>query len=207
MLWQSSAAATWFTFVPLMPAWNYQHLWRTFAEIYFSRSTLRQQELKQFQEFVDTQPHKMLSYGQTRWLSMESCVNRMLEQWPALQLYFIDFVANGKDPSHTTESILKGLCNKFVKAQLEFMSTQLHHLNCFKTMFQTTEPMLHHLRTEVLKLLKTFLADFVKLDIVRTCDPLTLDSEDGKIHVPTENVYLGISATLNWWNATTEMQL
>ena len=70
---------------------------------HFSRSTLRQKDFTQFQEFVQAQPHKMLKLSQTRWLSLESCVTRILEQWKALRLYFIAFVADGKDPSYTTE--------------------------------------------------------------------------------------------------------
>ena len=70
---------------------------------HFSRSTLRQKDFTQFQEFVQAQPHKMLKLSQTRWLSLESCVTRILEQWEALRLYFIAFVADGKDPSYTTE--------------------------------------------------------------------------------------------------------
>ena len=62
---------------------------------YFSQSLLRQHELKEFQMFFQISPHKMLSFGQTRWLSLEQCVFRMLEQWNALtlHLYFSSIVA------------------------------------------------------------------------------------------------------------------
>ena len=65
----------------------------------FSRSSLRQHELKKFQMFFQISPHKMLSFGQTRWLSLEQCVSRMLEQWDALTLYFSSIVAEKRDPS------------------------------------------------------------------------------------------------------------
>ena len=122
----------------------------------------------------------MLSFGQTRWLSLESYVNRVIEQWQTLQLYFSDNVSEGKDQSCTTESILQGLRITVFKVQLEFLNGQLHRLNCFKKMFQTAEPMLHHLRSEVLKLLKNILSDFIGLDIVRTKDPLTIDVESAE---------------------------
>ena len=106
-------------------------------------------------------------------------MNRMIEQWQALQLYFSDNVSEGKDPSCTTESILQGLRITVFKVQLEFLNGQLHRLNCFKKI-QTAEPMLHHLRSEVLKLLKNILSDFIGLDIVRTKDPLTIDVESAE---------------------------
>lgn len=144
---------------------------------------------------MEAQPHKLLKLAQTRWLSLESCVTRILEQWEALRLYFIAFVADGKDPSYTTESILKGLSNKFVLAQLEFLSAQLHRLNDFNTMFQTTAPMLHHLREAVSKLLKEILSDFILIDVVRTQDPFTISVHRMDIRLPLDRVYMGMLAT------------
>ena len=162
---------------------------------HFSRSSLRQKDFEQFQEFVQAQPHKMLKLSQTRWLSLESCVNRILEQWEALRLYFIAFVADGKDPSYTIESILNALNNKFVLAQLEFLSAQLRRLNEFNTMFQSSEPLLHHLRGEVTKLLRDTLSDFISIDVVRNKDPFTIDVDDMNIRLPLDKVYMGILAT------------
>lgn len=48
-----------------------------------------------FQAFFDTEPLKLLSSAQTRWLSLQECVNRILEQYIALKKYFV--TANG-DP-------------------------------------------------------------------------------------------------------------
>lgn len=43
---------------------------------------------KEFQEFADVKPHKILHPSQTRWLSLHSVVKRLLEQLPALKLFF-----------------------------------------------------------------------------------------------------------------------
>ena len=162
---------------------------------HFSRSSLRQKDLEQFQAFVEVQPHKLLKLSQTRWLSLESCVTRILEQWEALRLYFISFVAEKKDPSYTTESILNGLNNKFVLSQLEFLSAQLKRIKEFNTKFQTAEPMLHHLREEVRKLLRDVLSDFIVLDVVRKEDPFIIDVDRVENRVPLQDVYVGILAT------------
>ena len=77
----------------------------------------------------------MLSFGQTRWLSLEQCVSRMLEQWDALTLYFSSIVAEKRDPSYVTDSILQNLKNPFIKAQMEFLQVQLHRTNEFNTLF------------------------------------------------------------------------
>ncbi len=82
-----------------------------------------------------------------------------------------------------------------MRSQLEFLSVQLHRLNSFKTMFQSTEPMLHYVRSEVRDLLKTILADFIKMDVVKDCDPFTLDVDCSDVQVPLEHVYIGINAS------------
>ncbi|MPC62756.1 hypothetical protein E2C01_056846 [Portunus trituberculatus] len=64
----------------------------------------------------------------TRWLSLENFVNRVLEQWPALQLYFTEKVADKVDPFNTVKTILNAFNNNYCKAQLEFMSYQLHRV-------------------------------------------------------------------------------
>jgi len=48
----------------------------------------RQSEYNKFQVFVDAKPHKLLQASQTRWLSLHSCVKRILKQYKALKLYF-----------------------------------------------------------------------------------------------------------------------
>eukprot|EP00794_Sanderia_malayensis_P018567 gene18567-20429_t len=62
-------------------------------------------------------------------------------------------------------------------------------------MFQTKEPMLHHLRVKVVKLLRSIVQDFLKLEVVRAGDPLTIEFEDKSKHVPLKGVYIGINAS------------
>lgn len=57
---------------------------------HFKTSSKRQSQLKAFQEFCDAKIHKMLRPAQTRWLSLLAVVERILEQWEALKLYFHD---------------------------------------------------------------------------------------------------------------------
>jgi len=55
---------------------------------YFMYSFKRQNEYKQFQTFCELRPHTILKPCQTRWLSLHSCIKRLLEQLNALKLYF-----------------------------------------------------------------------------------------------------------------------
>lgn len=55
---------------------------------YFKYSSKRQKEFQQFQVFTEVKIHKLLTPCQTRWLSLLMCINRVIEQYPALLLYF-----------------------------------------------------------------------------------------------------------------------
>ena len=63
---------------------------------HLSHSSARRRSFEEFQTFVQLALHKILSPGQTRWLSLENCVNRLLEQLPALKLYFLAEYAEDK---------------------------------------------------------------------------------------------------------------
>lgn len=57
--------------------------------------------------------HKILHPAQTRWLSLESVVGRLLEQYNALTHFFIDAVAN--DYSLNASNILQKLQDPLTK--------------------------------------------------------------------------------------------
>ena len=55
---------------------------------YLEKSSKRHKELKGVQTLCGTANHKILKHVCTRWLSLERALNRLLEQWPALLVYF-----------------------------------------------------------------------------------------------------------------------
>ena len=55
---------------------------------HYFQSPKQSSSLKEFQEFTNVKPHKMLHPSQTRWLSLHGVVKRLLEQLPALKLFF-----------------------------------------------------------------------------------------------------------------------
>ena len=74
----------------------------------------------QFQQFAETPKHIIFSPGATRWLSLEACVNRVLEQLTALELYFtsenFEYPTNTQDiqDRNAEEPFNKGLSSVFI---------------------------------------------------------------------------------------------
>ena len=55
---------------------------------YLDKSSKRKQELKHFQELCGVEMRKIVKHVSTRWLSLGKCIDRLLQQWPALTQYF-----------------------------------------------------------------------------------------------------------------------
>ena len=49
-------------------------------------------------EFEDIKPLKFLKHYTTHWLSLERCIKRIIDKWPALYAYF-NHEANDTDDS------------------------------------------------------------------------------------------------------------
>ena len=92
---------------------------------YFQKSPKRIREFKQFQVFVESKPHKLRKACQTRWLSLEACVNRLLEQYQALISYF----RSTEDKQAVVRRVNNVLDKPLTKAYLLFLSTTLPIIN------------------------------------------------------------------------------
>ena len=160
---------------------------------HFSRSSRRQDTYKEFQNFFEVEPHKLLSPGQTRWLSLGLCVNRILEQYDALKHYFV--LVSTEDPTHTNDRIKASLFNKFTRAYLEFLAYQLERFNDFNKLFQCERPLLQSLRGQVEKLIKGMASDFMDVKYVKSTPAEEINPEKIEKYVPLGQVYTGLMAS------------
>ncbi|CAH0551113.1 unnamed protein product [Brassicogethes aeneus] len=129
---------------------------------YLSGSSKRLKEFKEFQDFVNCKPHKILKPSQTRWLSLEMVVKRTLEQWNALQLFFNSAVL--EDNLDAAKSIFDKLHNIFFKLYLSFLGYILPMINKMNLEFQSETPKLYTVYTRLETISKTILKNFMKSD-------------------------------------------
>lgn len=57
---------------------------------FFGQSSKGQGQFVEFKKCCSIKVHKILHPLQTRWLSLLEVINRILEQWEALRLFFTD---------------------------------------------------------------------------------------------------------------------
>ena len=158
---------------------------------YFDKSSKRKEMLHEFQEFTNTKELKILKHCKTRWLRLDRAVKRVLNQWDALYAYF-DREAETDHSARVLrlDNNFKSYLSKLIFLFLEFA---LESLCKFNSTFQSTLPMLPALKTEVKRLLKIFLARFVKLEIIRAAgdDVTTVNLSDFTLQVQDKDLSIG----------------
>ena len=184
---------------------------------HFSSSPKRRAEYEDFQDMFDVKKHIILSPGQTRWLSLEYSVLRLLEQYNALVAYFTleAFEEQQKEmakrkktmPIETENSgtappapILQTSCtfillllkDPLTKPYLEFLAYALKKFNICNKTFQAEIPLFHDQQRMLLKTVVDFSANFMDACYVRETEPKskinpTLTSKFKKL----ENIYAG----------------
>jgi len=102
---------------------------------YISGSAKRCAVLGEFQDFFNVERYQILKFSNTRWLSLQKCVVRLLENWEVLKNYFI--LAVVEDKSKSAKIILEYLNDNLIKAYLLFLKYSLNFLNNFNALFQS----------------------------------------------------------------------
>ncbi|XP_074027797.1 zinc finger protein 862-like [Leptinotarsa decemlineata] len=102
---------------------------------HFSNSTKRIEGFKEYLEFLKIKPLKLLKTSQTRWLSLQAAVERVLQSWDALKLYFTNAVFT--DDLRITSQILENLKTPIYKIYFSFLSYALGYVNTLNKEFQS----------------------------------------------------------------------
>ena len=122
-------------------------------------SVLSRLQSEQPKLFSEIKPLRVLKHCTTRWLSLQRCVKRLLEQWPALFAYFdrqIDIVAS----NDRLQRIASQLKDPKVKLFCHFVAYPMKPLNNFCMAFQTHASRIGTHRSDIYPLLKVYMSNF-----------------------------------------------
>ncbi len=136
--------------------------WKIWQLMYGRRTQGGGDSLKNFRVFVECKPHKLLKAWQTWWLSLEACVNCLIEQCEALLSYF-----QSTEDKHAVERRVKIVLEKpLTKAYLLFLYSALPIVNNFNRYIQQQSQILHVLYQELDGLIQKFLLRFMNSECV-----------------------------------------
>ena len=164
---------------------------------HFKHSSKRYSEFTAIrEEFSDLAPLRIiLKHCTTRWLSLECCVKRLLNQWPALHAYFDREVES--DHNARLQRIAKHLKNPEVKLLCHFVSYALKVFSKFSLAFQTHTSRIGTLQSDVHNLLKSFLSNFIVPSVLRQSEDLTkISYQDKKLQLKDSELGVGTSTRM-----------
>lgn len=157
---------------------------------YVQHSAKRIASLAVFQKFLNVAVHKILHPAQTPWLSLLSVVDRMLEQWEPLRLYFIE--RHMEERTLVAESIFMWLRDPFVKLFYHFLSWVLPKVVTMNAYFQSESVVITSLAEKMEYAFKELLTTYMTQKYVATTPLSKVNTENKTEFIPLENIYLGV---------------
>ncbi|WAR19336.1 hypothetical protein MAR_001174 [Mya arenaria] len=89
---------------------------------------------KEFWAFTDSEPMKIMKHCAIPWLSLEKCVKRALQQWPALRSYFNSH-EDGDQPGRV-QPLKESLTDPLTRLIFSFLEYIIPMMTDFNTTFQ-----------------------------------------------------------------------
>lgn len=172
----------------------------------FKNSSKRQAQLQEYQEFCNVEPHKILKPSQTRWLSLLQVVQRILEQWDALKLFFTFHQSDARcsnltvaDKTTSLDLIVDAMNDPQVKIYFLFLDWCLPKIIKINELFQSERSLITSIHKEVTTAYKDLLSCFMERDYILKSDISRINPELTENNAATflnlHNIYLGIKVT------------
>lgn len=160
---------------------------------YFSQSSKRQREFLEFQDFTNSEKHKILRHYDIRWLSMHNCVNRILEQWAPLKLFFQGQYLSDKRQHVSCEFLYNSFNDNLILLYLHFLDFVLPIVNKFNIVFQGDYPVTHTFYKDMSSFFRSILSCFMKNNYVKSTPLSDLDPNASMYYLPLNDMYLGVN--------------
>ena len=175
---------------------------------FFDGWPARCEDYRKCQKKVGVPENAFMKHVPSRWLTIGRALARIMQQWPAILEYFLNFVPREKKLKNllSTPKFLKIVAyikNATMKAQLEFVLASAELFMSFTQLFQKEEPLIHVLHSEIKRLVVTlcgrvFTPDFVTETENFSPEMLNLAEKFAEKPIVSENVEraFGEKATL-----------
>lgn len=144
--------------------------------------------LIEFQEYFDVKTNKILRPAKTRWLSLQPCVTRILDNWDVLKYFFIYYSAENERKK--AQDIAQKLSCAKTKSYFLFLKYSLKYFNEFNALFQSRKVLIHALTHESIKILKAIAQNFVKSEALNDINIFN-NKKYMEFLLSLDNIYLG----------------
>jgi hypothetical protein len=132
------------------------------------------------QDVVQAEKHKILKLCETRWLSREAVIERIIEQWEALSLFFQSEAA--VDKVDGAGQILQTMAMPGTKHMLLFVGYILGKVNYMNIEFQAENFRLHKIYSSLTSQYRYLLSLFIKDEVLQSTNLADIDPADSQLH-------------------------
>lgn len=136
---------------------------------YFSKYPARKEDFEGVQKLLEIEHKEFMRYVNSRWISLVPVIERVLEQYEALHHYFLSVVPkqSGKTDSFYAKRISAALNAPSTIVRLHFLKSVGSLYMKFLTFMQSDQPLIHLLYDELVELIRSLMARFVKPELIQ----------------------------------------
>ena len=173
---------------------------------FFKLSTARREEVLKIREIFLENEQFFLRFVSSRWLSTGPVAERVIEHWPSLREYILEFLPNQTDQSSkdATDTVRYQDMVEFLKpgkdkknlARLQFLVFLCKLNQPFLCVFQSVKPKIHLLYIKCVNLITTYMKLICKPDMmVESGLRLSkLNLNDSALFLPLSQCFFGAGA-------------
>lgn len=145
---------------------------------FFKNSAVQSAVLKENQRCLGLPESVFLRHVSSRWLSLGPALDRFIEQYPALKSMVLDVQQGPRAAGTVYKRLRENLSKKDLLATALFLRNVADLFVGFLELFQRSEPLVHVLYEEMVKLSKKVLGRFVRTEAYRDLTGEELKSVD-----------------------------
>ena len=157
---------------------------------WFDKSSKRKNVLQDYCCFNDVTYRQVIKHVSTRWLSLETAVERTLKVYEGLRSYFLS-----ENESQARFKRLKELFSSpMTEIYLLFFQSVLPTFTHFNMFLQREDPCIHLVYGQCVSLLQKLLGKFVKIRAMKAAShPTEVDYQEKNNQLPDSNVFIGFT--------------
>lgn len=133
---------------------------------FFKRSALQSEKVRELQVKLGLPEHVFLRHVSSRWLTLETSIARIIEQFTVLKEFFKN-KTQSRCESNRLANIKQAFADKSLFPKLLFLQNVSKIFVRFLKMYQTESPMIHTLYDEMVSFVKTIMGRFLNEEFFR----------------------------------------
>ena len=146
---------------------------------WFKQSATRREDFEAVQQELGLAQHKFLKHVESRWLPLLPAVVQVLEQFRALEKYFLlEIPRKQRSMTNNARSYIRiksQLVSKDTVAKMHFLLSVGSIFEPFLKIFQSEEPLVHLLHEKFSLLLRLLMGRFIKKEVSMNKDGKNLE--------------------------------